>query len=200
VICLPNCERNDRERRVLGCAADKLAAIRDEQVADVVRLSVLVAGMHMSNRQPARSRIEVRGSSVALPPILRMSRRKIAGRRRSGTPIPPELFDLLVNYRRFRVIALQQISHACGRPLRSSLIIRFALLWTGCPHVFPESTPGRGSRDVDLIAIRDAVAVASAIVGCERVMVKHSLARSPGTRPRRPARVVRKDLTGTYSH
>src|SRR5436853_6811622 len=61
--------------------------------------------------------MEAKGSSVALPPILRMSRRKTVGRRRSGTPIPPEFFDLLTNYTRFRVTALQQVSDDCGRPL-----------------------------------------------------------------------------------
>src|SRR5207237_10835386 len=61
--------------------------------------------------------MEAKGSSVALPPILRMSRRKTVGRRRSGTPIPPEFFDLLTNYTRFRVTALQQVSDVCGRPL-----------------------------------------------------------------------------------
>jgi hypothetical protein len=70
VISLPNRERNDRERRVLGRAVHKLAAIRDEQVADVVRLSVLIAdtvawaralpaGAHVVRRGERTPRIEL---------------------------------------------------------------------------------------------------------------------------------------------
>ena len=43
VFRLPDRQRHDRQRRVLGAAGGELAAVGDEQVLDVVRLAELVA-------------------------------------------------------------------------------------------------------------------------------------------------------------
>src|SRR5262245_45935141 len=43
VLSLPDRERHNGQRRVLGPAGRKLAAVRDEQIGDVVGLAILVA-------------------------------------------------------------------------------------------------------------------------------------------------------------